>query len=191
MMSVLEYAEDINKTVEEVLKKCKELNIKASSESDLLDDEAITELDSTIDNGEEIEDLVEEIIEKKDIQVDNVVKKQKLNKKPTFINKKTQKELAKEKKEMYKNKEKLMSNKPVNNEKDVLYKENEYNKFNSWKDNKYIIDTTDKVKNKVNELLENSEYKDLRLDYVMFDKKDEKYGVRILQDIVGIGIKKS
>ncbi len=124
MMSVLEYAEDINKTVEEVLKKCKELNINVNSKDDLLDDDAITELDNTIDNVEEIEDLVEEIIEKKDIQVDNVVKKQKLTKKPTYINKKTQKELAKEKKEMYKNKEKLMSNKPVNNETVVLYKEN-------------------------------------------------------------------
>lgn len=27
MMSVLEYAEDVNKTVEAILKKCKELNL--------------------------------------------------------------------------------------------------------------------------------------------------------------------
>ena len=69
MMTVLEYAIDVNKTVEEILKKCKELNIDVTSESDLLDDTAITELDNTIDNTEELEDLVEEIIEKKDIEV--------------------------------------------------------------------------------------------------------------------------
>ena len=104
MMTVLEYAIDVNKTVEEILKKCKELNIDVTSESDLLDDTAITELDNTIDNTEELEDLVEEIIEKKDIEVDNVVKKEKLKKKNDYVNKKNQKELAKEKKEMYKHK---------------------------------------------------------------------------------------
>ena len=56
MMTVLEYAIDVNKTVEEILKKCKELNIDVTSESDLLDDTAITELDNTIDNTEELED---------------------------------------------------------------------------------------------------------------------------------------
>ena len=124
MMTVLEYAIDVNKTVEEILKKCKELNIDVTSESDLLDDTAITELDNTIDNTEELEDLVEEIIEKKDIEVDNVVKKEKLKKKNDYVNKKNQKELAKEKKEMYKHKEKLMSNKPVTDEKVILYKDN-------------------------------------------------------------------
>jgi len=130
MMTVLEYALDVNKTVEEILKKCKELNIDATDENDLLDDTAITELDNTINddsesvNNEELEDLVEEIIEKKDIQVDNVVKKQKLKKKNDYVTKKSQKELAKEKKEMYKHKEKLMSNKPVTNDKVILYKDN-------------------------------------------------------------------
>lgn len=126
MMTVLEYAEDVNRTVEEILKKCKELNIDVKGESDLLDDTAITELDNTLseDNTEQLEDLVEEIIEKKDIEVDNVVKKEKLKRKNDYVNKKNQKELAKEKKEMYKHKEKLMSNKPVTNEKVILYKDN-------------------------------------------------------------------
>ena len=66
MMTVLEYAEDVNKTVEEILRKCKELNIKVSSELDLLDDIAITELDNTLeDNNEELEDGIKrEIFEK-------------------------------------------------------------------------------------------------------------------------------
>ena len=41
MMSVSEYAIDINKTVEEILKKCRELSIYVSNEDDLLDDESI------------------------------------------------------------------------------------------------------------------------------------------------------
>lgn len=124
MMTVLEYAIDVNKTVEEILKKCKELNIDVNNEEDLLDDTAITELDNTLDSNEDLEDLVEEIIEKKDIEVDNVVKKEKLKKKNDYVTKKNQKELAREKKEMYKHKEKLMSNKPATNDKIILYKDN-------------------------------------------------------------------
>ena len=40
MMSVQEYALDVDKTVEEILKICKELNIAATSEDDELDEEA-------------------------------------------------------------------------------------------------------------------------------------------------------
>ena len=47
MMSVLEYAEDINKTVDEVLKACKALGIEVENEDDLLDEDAIVELDNT------------------------------------------------------------------------------------------------------------------------------------------------
>ena len=41
MMTVLEYALDIKKTVEEVLAKCKELNIDVSREEDILEEEHI------------------------------------------------------------------------------------------------------------------------------------------------------
>ena len=129
MMTVLEYAIDVNKTVEEILKKCKELNIDVNNEEDLLDDTAITELDNTLDSNEDLEDLVEEIIEKKDIEVDNVVKKEKLKKKNDYVTKKNQKELAREKKEMYKHKEKLMSNKPATNDKIILEMKNILDKW--------------------------------------------------------------
>ncbi|MEG0826221.1 MAG: translation initiation factor IF-2 [Bacilli bacterium] len=124
-MTVLEYAEDVNKTVTEVLKKCKELNIKVVNKEDLLDDEAITELDNTLitTETEDLEDLVEEIIENKDIEVDNVVKKEKLKKK-TEYNKKSQKDISTQRKEMYKHKEKLMTNNPNTNDKVILYKDN-------------------------------------------------------------------
>ena len=41
MMSVLEYALDINKNVNEVITLCKKLGIKVSSENDILEDEDI------------------------------------------------------------------------------------------------------------------------------------------------------
>ena len=125
MMSVLEYALDVNKSVKEILKKCEELNIAVKDEEDLLDDEAITILDNNLDTTEEemIEDIVEEIIENEKIDVDNTVKKQKLKKKNTQ-SKSNKKELATKKKEMYKNKEKLVSNTPNVDDHIVIYKEN-------------------------------------------------------------------
>jgi hypothetical protein len=58
MMSVLEYAEDVNKTVEEILNKCMELNISASAEDDLLDEDAIVILDNNLDiDDDEIEEF--------------------------------------------------------------------------------------------------------------------------------------
>ena len=56
MMTVLEYAQDMNKTVDEVIKKCKEFGISANNEDDLLDDEAITELDACFQN-DDLEEL--------------------------------------------------------------------------------------------------------------------------------------
>lgn len=126
MMSVLEYAQDVNRTVEEILKKCNELNIDAKSEEDLLDDEAIIMLDSAFSDSEEddnIYDIVDEIIETKKIDIDNTISKQKLKKKSEII-KNPKKDLAIQKKEMYKNKEKLMSNRNKEDDKVVLYKEN-------------------------------------------------------------------
>ena len=127
MMSVLEYAEDINKTVEEILSKCKELSIDARVEDDMLSDEDIITLDNYFANTEDVIDEVEEvdefIIENKKIETDNTISKQKLKKK-SQINKQQKKDISLQKKEMYKNKEKLKSNKNVVDEKIVLYKEN-------------------------------------------------------------------
>lgn len=130
MMSVLEYALDVDKTVEEILKRCQELNINATNEEDMLDEEAITELDNVIANEsfDEEDDIIDEIedelIEKEKSKIEEIVnngkpKKQSSNKN----NKNSKKELAKKKKEMYKSKEKLISNAPVENKNDVIYKE--------------------------------------------------------------------
>ena len=132
MMSVLEYSEDMNKTVSEILKKCKELGIDAYEEEDMLDDEAITELDSAFandnsydDNDENLEEL-EVVVDNKVVNNDNVISKQKLKKKTDNqnIKKSVKSDFANKKKEMYKNKEKLTSNKVQVSENVVIYKNN-------------------------------------------------------------------
>ena len=123
MMSVEEYALDVNKTLEEILKKCKELGIDARQKDDLLDDEAITLLDNSLD--EITDEEIEEVIESEKIDVDDTVKVQKLKKKSDIVKSvKTSKDLANKKKAMYKSKEKLMSNKQASNDNVVYYKEN-------------------------------------------------------------------
>ncbi len=130
MMSVEEYALDVNKSVEEILKQCSLLNIDAYEADDMLDDLAITELDNAINNMDEEETEEENL---NDVVVDNVkvtdntlVTKQKLKKKDnknTKPNNISKKELANKKKEMYKNKEKLQANTTTVSENVVLYKE--------------------------------------------------------------------
>ena len=62
MMSVEEYALDINRDISIVLKKCKELGIDAKENDDLLDDEGITMLDNAFANEPE-EEVIEDEIE--------------------------------------------------------------------------------------------------------------------------------
>ena len=141
MMSVLEYANDMNKDVKEIIEMCKKLGIAVSNENDMLDDDAIVELDNAFQN-EELEDKTdalaeqdEEIIKKleEDDYYDEVVDTL-IDKKDTIYssepaplkkkkNKNKQKDIKDAKKAMYKNKEKLVSN---NDEKDkdvISYKE--------------------------------------------------------------------
>ena len=128
MMSVEEYAQDVNKTVDDILKKCEELGFSATSGDSMLEQDEITELDSILanENMDDFEDLAEEIAEEvadlKKIDIDNTIKKQKLKKKSNQISNK--KELANKKKEMYKNKEKLISNDIREDDSIVIYKEN-------------------------------------------------------------------
>ena len=127
MMSVREYAEDINRDVKLVLEKCFELDIDVKNEDDMLDEEAITMLDNSFDEiSEEMED--EEIAEEVALEESSMKNtKSNQNKKKTIkSNKKSdnKKSLAQKKKAMYKSKEKLQSNAPTHNENVVLYKEN-------------------------------------------------------------------
>lgn len=126
MMSVLEYAQDVGKTVDEILNYCKKLGINASVEDDYLDEDAITELDNTISIEDDSElEYEDELIEKEKSKIENIVNnsKQKKQEKPINKNKVGKKELAKKKKEMYKNKEKLISNGPHQNTNVIIYKD--------------------------------------------------------------------
>ncbi len=117
MMSVLEYALDVNKKVFDIIKKCEELGINATGEDYMLSEDDIIELDNVINqipDEEEIEELDE--LGETYVKEDPKTKKQPSNK-PT-VNKK---DFANKKKEMYKNKEKLMTN--TISDKIVLYKE--------------------------------------------------------------------
>ena len=125
MMSVEEYALDINKTTNEVIKMCEHLGLDVKNNDDMLDEEMIIELDNSFSNYEDdMEDEIEDIqvvVSNQKVNNDNVINKQKLKKK--IDNNKTKKDLANKKKAMYKNKEKLISNAPVSNENVILYKE--------------------------------------------------------------------
>lgn len=128
MMSIFEYAEDVNKSVEYILKKAKDLNIEVFEEEDMLSEDDIVILDNAIDDDSEelddhIEEIADEIIKKEKIETGHSANKVKIKKKTEQpVNMK--KELANKKKQMYKNKEKLISNTPSVDDNVVLYKEN-------------------------------------------------------------------
>lgn len=123
MMSVQEYASDVNRTVDYVLNKCKELGINVSSLDDLLEEDDIIILDNNLDDDsiiDETEEIALDVASSKNIEVS--AGKQKLKKKSND-NAKSKKDLANKKKEMYKNKEKLISNTVLNNDNFVIFKE--------------------------------------------------------------------
>ena len=130
MMSVLEYAQDVNKSVNEILNLCKKINIPVTDEEDMLDEEAITELDNLIasepedeEEQELLDEIDDQIIEKEKNKIENLVGNSKAKKTINNNQKNTKKDLAKKKKEMYKHKEKLISNAPAEDKNIVIYKD--------------------------------------------------------------------
>lgn len=127
-MKVSDYAFDVNLSVAEILKKCRELEINVKSADDYLSDDDIIMLDNTIniistdeeityEEEDDIDDKVDEIISSSTIEkkIKNSVSKEKLKKKDS-----SKQEFNMLKKEMYKHKNKLMSNKT--DESIVVYK---------------------------------------------------------------------
>lgn len=134
MMSVMEYAVDVDKTVDEILNLAKKLEISVTDENDMLSEDDIILLDNELinDNGEgmdEEEDISyeEEIVDddelEKDLRIETVqdTSSVKMKKKPVST-KKDNKEYLKAKKKMYKHKEKLQTNED-NNDNVVLFKD--------------------------------------------------------------------
>lgn len=123
MMTVKEYALDVNKDVKVILEKCASLGFDKYKEDDLLTEEEVIDLDNAVysedDEEEKLIDKVEEIVS--NMNVDDTVKVQKLKKKSEI---KELSDFKNKKKEMYKHKEKLMSNAPNKEDNKIVYKEN-------------------------------------------------------------------
>lgn len=136
MMSVLEYASDVGKSVESIFELCRKLNIKVDNEDDMLSDDDIILLDNEIDNtlseddseeemtDEEIEQEFDDSYEEEldEVKIVATVKKKKKNPKKDNKDSKND-EFAMQKKEMYKHKEKLQSNINTDDDTIVLYTE--------------------------------------------------------------------
>ena len=143
MMSILEYAEDVSKSVDEIFKLCDRLGIKYADENtDLTEDDIVLldgEVASSLDSDEEeievteeveeqlereaLEDHVEEIVTNSNIKFDNSSNKQKLKSKADRTENNSNKaKFQKDKKELYKHREKLMTNEETEDNV-VLYKE--------------------------------------------------------------------
>ena len=132
-MTVKDYANESGFSIQEVLEKCKELDIKVSSGNDYLDEDGIIMLDNTMNlisteteldynDADELDEAVENIMLDSKLQAEednNTKKREKVKKK--IVNEKDKNDYLKNKKAMYKNKEKLSNN--AKDENVVLYKD--------------------------------------------------------------------
>jgi len=130
-VTVKDYANESGFSVQEILEKCKELDIKVNNANDYLDDDGIIMLDNTMtlistetemdfNDQDELDEVVDNIMmDTKYSSKDDSVKKQKLKKQKRQEQSKN--DYLKNKKEMYKNKEKLSTN--AIDENVILYKE--------------------------------------------------------------------
>lgn len=133
MMSILEYANDVNKSVEEIQKLCDKLGINYKDENTLLSEDDIVYLDGEVENSieenndyvvdEVLEERVEKIINDAKIDIDNTTNKQKLRSKQERAESSKIK-FQKERKELYKHREKLMTNVEEKKDNVVFYKDN-------------------------------------------------------------------
>ena len=132
-MSIKEYADSMNCTVQEILNKCRELGIKASDKDSFLEDDDIIVLDnainiistnteSTFEDNDALDEAVENILGE-EINSKPIIKKEKLKKKGNSFSSKDSDYLNK-KKAMYKNKTKLKGNDAINDS-IILYEEGE------------------------------------------------------------------
>ena len=129
MMSVKEYAVDVNKSIEFILNLCNEMNINVNNEEDMLDDDAIIILDNEIvnradeDYEEQIEDSYLEELEEIGKKEENIAKKKQKHKEKNKEENNDKADYLKQRKQMYKSKDKLQSNKEVNDDNTILYSE--------------------------------------------------------------------
>lgn len=133
MMSVKEYANDVNLEVATIMELCKKLKIQVQFSEDMLDDDAIIMLDNEIANlkeeplEEDVEISEEDVVESskdfssKSTSLSKSQAKKKKQSKNNHQNKNN--DFKKQRKEMYKHKDKLKSNTYLLDDATVLYKE--------------------------------------------------------------------
>ena len=127
MMSVLEYAEDVSKSLEEIMELCNKLEIAYDDENSMLTEDDIIILDNEIQDMEDyivseeeedidtnsLEDLdekVEDLITTNNIKIDNNSNREKLKSKKDRIEAAQNSSFKKERKNIYKHRDKLQSN---------------------------------------------------------------------------------
>ena len=117
-MTVQDYAEDMNFSVQDVLNECIKLGIKVSSKDDILNDDDIVMLDNTmnlisanddltLEENDVIDDAVEDIMMGDELQTitkDDRRTTEKVKRRKDTENTINNKEYQNKKKEMYKNK---------------------------------------------------------------------------------------
>ena len=144
MMNLEDYALDVGKSIEEIMKLCDQLDIPYQDATTTLTDEEIILLDNQIQDSEdyvegdlsmdedyedeeEVIDKAEELAKHTKFDLENTqsfekVKPKKSNKVES-TNNTNKKDFLKERKKMYKNREKLQSNEQVQDKNVILYKE--------------------------------------------------------------------
>ena len=145
MMNLEDYALDVGKSIEEIMRLCDQLDIPYQDATTTLTDEEIILLDNQIQDSEdyvegdlsmdedyedeeEVIDKAEELAKHTKFDLENTqsfekVKPKKSNKVENANNNNNKKDFLKERKKMYKNREKLQSNEQVQDENVILYKE--------------------------------------------------------------------
>ena len=142
MMSIEEYALDVNKTVEEIMSLCDKIGISYEDKDTMLSDTEITLLDNeSFDDSndefvdleelkekldeEEVEDKAERLAMNTNFDLDNSKKFEKVkkggNRKKEATSKKE--EFLSMRKKMYKHREKLQSNSQIQDDNIILYKD--------------------------------------------------------------------
>ena len=135
MMSILEYAADVKKSVGYIMTLCERLNIKHDSENDMLTEDDIILLDGEIENGvdeealreieqdEALDEKVEQMLGVEKLEMGSAKGKEKVKSKSDRVENNKMK-FQKERKELYKHREKLKTNDKTEEENVLLYKEN-------------------------------------------------------------------
>ncbi len=132
-LTIKEYALDVGKSVEEIIKLCEQLSLDVTGEEDVLSDETITILDNQLANYEEDISLENETLEKiemdekaealADMMVQGEKNYTKVRKKKQEGKEKDEAHFKEARKQLYKHREKLQSNQEEVDENVILYRD--------------------------------------------------------------------